>query len=132
MSLLEYVEDNNTPDTTVLQRVKKSAPKPKISKPKSVKLKINKPKSVKPKISKPKTHKSKTPEPKIGRSDIDRKPSMLWYLLHVPFGFASGPLCHYLWEDANTAEAEKHLGHGIMISAGTWIATGVTLLVSFV
>ena len=60
-----------------------------------------------------------------------RKPSRLWYVAHVPFGFASGPACHLIWEDKNQDEAVKHLGYGVMLSVGTWISVGVTMLVSF-
>ena len=117
---------NNASDTTVSQRTKKPISKPKVAKSKSVKLK-----SVKPKADKPKTHRPKTSKPKTSTQKTVKKPSILWYILHVPFGFASGPLCHYLWEDANAVEAERHLDHGIMISAGTWIAAGTTLIISF-
>ena len=127
MSLLEYVEENNAPDAMVSQRVKKS-----VSKSKTVRPKISKLKSVKPKIDKSKTHRPKISKSKTSTQKTIKKPSILWYLLHVPFGFASGPLCHYLWDDVNAVEAERHLGYGIMLSAGMWIAVGVTLLVSFV
>lgn len=70
-------------------------------------------------------------EPKSDGPNGCRRPSRLWYVLHVPFGFMSGPACHVLWEDANQPEAEKHLLHGIMLSAGTWLAAGTALLISF-
>ena len=58
-------------------------------------------------------------------------PSNWWYVAHVPFGFASGPLCHAIWEDRNGSEAEKHLAHGIMLNVGMLLAAGVTLMFSF-
>ena len=70
------------------------------------------------------------PEQDTANAAGPKKPSCLWYIPHVPFGFASGPICHYMWESANESEAERHLGHGILLSAGTWIAVGVALLVS--
>ena len=71
------------------------------------------------------TSSSSTPD------DAHHGPSNWWYLAHVPFGFASGPLCHAIWEDRHQKKAELHLMHGIMLSAGTWIAAGVTLMFSF-
>ena len=120
MSLLEYIQKKDVPETIPAhgksRKPKSKTAKPKIIKPKNTKLKNKKPNNIKLKTDKPE----------------NKKPSKLWYLLHVPLGFVSGPLCHGMWEDVNEVEAVKHLGHGIMLSSGTWIAVGAALLVSFV
>ena len=75
--------------------------------------------------SKDPPHGRKSPMP-----DYNRHPSRLWYVVHVPFGFVSGPACHDLWEDRNPADAERHMLRGIVLGAGAWFTIGVALLVS--
>ena len=133
MSLLEFLKDNDVKNDDVKEDHTNEQKKTERINVKSKGMKVKKiePKEIEPEEIKPNNVEPKKSNHNIKTINIKRKPSAMWYILHVPLGFASGPLCHAMWESKNEKEAIKHLHHGVMVNAGMLVAVGVSMILSF-